>query len=156
MHFPIIILEEPSTNVEDWSIDVPYDDACIREHTDYTGDMYTPAERYDVINSTWLKELLDGFATLDTEQQTITFLDKETCFKHFQSYLRETIENLHEKADAGELRGYQMYLASQEYKGFSTLFVTDGYAQTSFDFADDAPYRAEKTYKIGNIIDAHI
>jgi len=158
MHFPIIALENVETLKKDWCDDLPFDDKTLQEHTDYYGDVYNSEERRDVVNSDWFAELLDGYATLDKKRYTITFHDVDTCRRHFEEYLEDLTKELYEKAKNHTLNGYHLYVAANEYKGCSALFYLsdDGYAQTSFDFLDDATYRAGKTYKIGNIFDAHM
>lgn len=155
MHFPIICIENLDTPKRDWVTDLPYDDKTLCEHTDYYGEMYTKEERLDVIRSKWLKDLFDGFATIDAKKGTITFLDQDTVSRRFKDYLINLTEDLYEKAKVHKLLGYELYFAGSSFKGFDTLFYKE-YGQTSFDFIDDAKYMACQTYCIGNIFDAHI
>lgn len=155
MHFPIICIEKLDTPKEEWVANLPYDDRTLNEHTDYYGEMYTKEERLDVIRSKWLKDLFDGFATVDARKGTITFLDQDTVARRFKDYLINITEELYNKAKVHNLHAYELRLAGIEYKGFSTLFYKD-YGQTSFDFIDDAKYMAGQTFRIGNIFDAHI
>lgn len=155
MHFPIIILEKPDTDVDNWDIDVPTNDACIESHTDYTGGLYDKQERNDVINSPWLRDLLDGYATLDTEKETITFLDKDMCDRRFKDYLEDFTKDLYEKAQERTLDHYDLIDLVENYKGYWCLFVVETFCETSLRFVDYAKWRAGKTYRIGNIVDAH-
>ena len=155
MHFPIIILEDPNTDVDNWDINID-NDACIESHTDYIGDIYNKQERNDVINSIWLSDLLDGFATLDTKEETITFLDKEKCERRFKDYLEDIAKNLYEKAQDGKLDYYDLVDIGYHYKEYWSLFVVETFAETSLNFIYNAQWRAGKTYRIGNIFDAHV
>lgn len=154
MHFPIIKIESLGTAREDWDINLSYEDACLNEHTDYYGDIYSPEERRDVIKSDWLKELLDGIATIDTEKETITFCDLLTIKNTLYDYYTQKAQELSEAASRQELRGYDFREAGYRFRGFNTLFVDD-IGKTSLDFVEDAVYYAGETRQIGNIFDAH-
>lgn len=154
MHFPIIKIEPIDLAREDWDDYLNYEDATLNENTDYYGELYTPEERRKVIESGWLKELLEGIATIDTENETITFLDKETISKSLNRYFRERAAELLERAEQGRMRGYDFRDAGANFRGFYTLFV-DGYGKTSLDFVEGALYYAGETKQIGNIFDAH-
>lgn len=157
MHFPIIRLEKPETEKADFDKSLPYDDYTLLSHTDYAGDVYDTSARQRVIKSAWLADLFKGIATLNTETETITFLDKETVTANFKDYLRELTESLAEKAEKETLSGYELKMAGEDYKDCVALFcLPEDYIQTTMDFIDDAKYKAGKTYKIGNIFDAHI
>ena len=157
MHFPIICLEKPETEKADFAESLPSDDYTLLSHTDYAGDVYDTSARQRVIKSTWLADLFKGIATLDTEAETITFLNKETVTATFKDYLKELTESLAEKAEKGTLSEYELKMAGEEYKDCGILFcLPEDYVQTTMDFIDDARYRAGRTYKIGNIFDAHI
>lgn len=157
MHFPIIRLEKPETEKQDFTEHLPYDDYTLLSHTDYFGKVYNATERQHVIRSAWLADLFKGIAILDTEAETITFLDDKTVTATFKDYLKELTESLAEKAEKGTLSGYELKMAGKEYKDCGILFcLPEDYVQTTMDFIDDARYMAGRTYKIGNIFDAHI
>ena len=156
MHFPIICLENVDTPVENWVDDLPYDDATLNNHTDYYGEKYNDEDRhYEIFHLRWFFE---GFADLDLEKETITFKDEHTCRIHLNNYYYDIAEGLYKKADDDHIRWYDFYQAANYYKDNNTLFYLSdsGYAQTSMSFVDDCPYRAGKTYRIGNIFEAHI
>lgn len=155
MHFPIIILENPETDVDNWQT-VLDGDACIESHTDYTGDLYNEQERKDAINSPWFSGMLDGFATLDTEKETITFFDQEKCKRRFNDYMEYVTGNLYKLAQEHKLNVYDLKDAGDFYKDYWFLFVVESFAETSFEFIYNAQWRAGKTYRIGNIFDAHV
>ena len=156
MHFPIIALEKIDTPVEDWAVDLPYDDATLHRFTDYAGELYSDEERKRVINSEWFKNLFDGYADVDTEKETITFYSVEKCAESFKRYLREKTEELYNLALDNKLTGFELKWSGVEYNHYPELFYVDGsYVQTSFDFIDDARYYAGETLRIGNIFDAH-
>lgn len=94
MHFPIIKIEPIDLAREGWDIDLNYEDSCLNEHTDYYGDIYPPEARQRVIESKWLKELLEGIATIDTDKETITFLDKATIQNTLYDYYLQQAETL--------------------------------------------------------------
>lgn len=154
MHFPIIKLETIDTPVSDFEINLPAEDPCLDTYTDYCGDLYNTEDRKAVINSDWLKRLFDGFATINTEDETITFLDRNTIERNFREYLKELTHKLADEADKEELSGFMFRWAGVDFRDFPTLFYLD-YVQTSFSFIEDSVYLAGQTYKIGNIFDAH-
>ena len=154
MHFPIIKLEPVGLAREDWDIDLGYEDSTLNEHTDYYGDIYHADERRQVIESDWLKELLDGIATIDTEKETITFCDLPTIKNTLYDYYIQKVQVLSEAASQLDLSGYDFRDAGYHFRGFYTLFMED-YGKTSMDFVEDAPYYAGETRQIGNIFDAH-
>lgn len=157
MHFPVIRLEKPETEKQDFTEHLPYDDYTLLSHTDYFGEVYNATERQCVIKSAWLADLFKGIATLNTETETITFLDKETVTANFKDYLKKLTESLAEKAEKETLSGYELKMAGEDYKDCGILFcLPEDYVQTTMDFIDDARYMAGRTYKIGNIFDAHI
>ena len=155
MHFPIIKIESIDLKREDWTTDLDLDDACLNGHTDYYGDIYRPKARREVIESKSFKEILDGIATIDTEKETITFLDAGTIRQTLREYLLELTTKLHEKAARGELQGYELRGATDEYKECYTMFYIErGY--TCFEFIENAKWHAGETWQIGNIFDAHL
>lgn len=154
MHFPIIKLEPIDLAREDWDMDLGYEDGCLNEYTDYYGEIYSPEDRRAVIESKWLKELLDGIATIDTEKETITYLDKQTIQNTLDDYYLQKATELFEKAGQQRIRGYDFRSAGERFRDFYTLFVED-YGKTSLSFVEDALYYAGETRQIGNIFDAH-
>lgn len=155
MHFPIIKIEHINLAREDWDIELNYEDSCLNEHTDYYGDIYSPEARRRVIESKWLKELLEGIATIDTEKETITFLDKTTIQNTLYEYYLQQAKILFEEAEKHLIRGYDFRSAGERFRDFDTLFADD-YGKTSLQFVEDAQYYAGETRQIGNIFDAHI
>ena len=155
MHFPIIKIEPIDLARDGWDIDLNYEDSCLNEHTDYYGDIYPPEARRRVIESKWLKELLEGIATIDTEKETITFLDKATIQNTLYDYYLQQAETLFKEAGKQLIRGYDFRSAGERFRDFDTLFVDD-YGKTSLQFVEDAQYYAGETRQIGNIFDAHI
>lgn len=145
-----------STQKKDWVDCLPYDDSVLNANTDYYGEKYYKEERLNVVRSKLLKELLDGYATVDSKKGTITFFDRETIEKNFNNYLLSLTKTLYEKACDGVLRGYELVFASKDYKDCWALFFMNGYGKTSFDFIEDSRYWASQTFRIGNIFDAHI
>jgi len=156
MHFPLIRLEEIDRPVEDWDVNVDYDDARILEHTDYCGEIYSEEERKRVINSEWLSELFDGIATLDKEKETITFLNPDTIETTLSNYYIHLTSDLHIEALKKKVKAYNLYSAANYYKDCWSLFNIGEWWQTSMDFMDDAHWHAGETWRIGNIFDAHI
>lgn len=160
MHFPIICLESYDIKVEDFEINLPYEDACLNEHCDYYGEIYDSEERRRVITSEWFKNLFAGYADVDIEKETITFRDNNTVYAVFSDYLKQLTETLYEKACKGELSGYEMHIACDSYDDCMALFFMNhdycGYGKTSFDLLDDAKLYAGQTFRIGNVFDAHI
>lgn len=154
MHFPIIKIEPIDLAREDWDIDLDYEDACLNEHTDYYGELYDPEARREVIESVWFKKLLKGIATIDTEKETITFLDKETIQNTLDDYYAQTARELCEAASKQKVSGWDFLVAGSRFRGFYTLFMED-YGKTSLQFVEDARYYAGETRQIGNIFDAH-
>ena len=153
MHFPIIKIEPLDLPREDWDVDLP-EDATLCDNTDYYGDIYSAGDRYVVIRTTWLKELLDGIATIDEDAETITFLDRDTIRETTQSYYKDLTEKLSEMAEDGKMSQYDLWVASRRFRDFYTLFYID-YGMTSLQFVDEAIYYAGQTMQIGNIFDAH-
>lgn len=154
MHFPIIKIESIALAREDWDIDLSYEDSCLNEHTDYYGEIYSPEDRREVIESNWLKEMLDGIATIDTEKETITYLDKQTIQNTLYDYYLQKATELFEKAGQQRISGYNFRSAGERFRDCYTLFVED-FGKTSLDFVEDALYYAGETRQIGNIFDAH-
>lgn len=154
MHFPIIKIEPIDLAREDWDIDLNYEDACLDEHTDYYGEIYSADERRAVIKSDWLKELLDGIATINTKDETITFCDSQTIKNTLYDYYLQKASELFEKAGQQEISGYDFRSAGARFRDFYTLFLED-YCMTSLEFVEDAAYYAGETRQIGNIFDAH-
>lgn len=97
MHFPIIKIEPIDRLRVDWDWDLDHEDGCLNEHSDYYGTIYSPEDRRKVIESKWLKELLDGIATIDTEKETITYLDKRTIQNTLNDYYLQAVSELSEK-----------------------------------------------------------
>lgn len=154
MHFAIIKIEPIDLPREDWDIDLGYEDSCLNENTDYYGEVYSEEERKRVINSKWLKELLEGIATIDTEKETITYLDEQTIRNTLHEYYLQSASTLLEDAENRRISGYDFRSAGRKFRGFETLFV-DEYGKTSLSFVEDALYYAGETRQIGNIFDAH-
>lgn len=154
MHFPIIKFESIDSDKKDWDINLPFEDPCLTEHTDYYGDLYSEEERKNVIHSKWLKELFEGIATINEEEETITILDSDTVRNTLNKYYEEIVDELKQLADAEKLTPYQIRRAGESYKDFDTLFYY-GYGRTSFDFIEDCLYMPGTTLRIGNIFDAH-
>lgn len=154
MHFPIIKIEPIDLPREDWDIDLDYEDCTLNEFADYYGEMYTEEERRRVIEAKWLKDLFEGIATIDTEKETITFLDLPTIKNTLAEYYNDETRRLYELAQTGQCSGYDLRSAGNHWRGYYELFVVD-YGQTSMQFIEDATYRAGKTWQIGNIFDAH-
>lgn len=155
MHFPIIKIEPIDLAREDWDIDLNYEDSCLNEHTDYYGTIYPPEARRRVIESKWLKELLEGIATIDTEKETITYLDKATIQNTLYDYYVQAARELCIGASEQRVSGWNFRNAGESFRDFDTLFVED-YGKTSLQFVEDAQYYAGETRQIGNIFDAHI
>lgn len=155
MHFPIIKLEKIDTKVEDFDIDLPEEDPCLLSYTDYYGEIYNPEDRKNVINSVWLANLLDGYATIDTEAEAITFLNEDIIRGNFKKYLKRITSHLVELAKKEKLTSFDFRWAGIEYQDNSTIFCFENYCQKSFEFIADAFYHAGETWKIGNIFDAH-
>lgn len=154
MHFPIIKIEPIDLAREDWDIGLGYEDATLNEHTDYYGELYSPEDRKAVIESKWFKELFAGIATIDTEKETITFLDRGTIEKTLQDYYLEAAKSLYYEAQKERVSGYSFRSAGERFRDFYPLFV-EGYGMTSLQFVENAPYRTGQTVQIGNIFDAH-
>lgn len=173
MHFPIITIESLETEKADFMTDFDYEDPVLNANTDYYGIKYCEEKRRDVINSDWLSNLLKGYATIDTEKETITFLDADTIRANFTKYIRDLAQKLvdemnaelgKEKASCSFL-GYKFRNAGEEYRGYDadgkiadwgySTFFYDGYGMTSFAFIENAIWHAGETVKIGNIFDAH-
>lgn len=155
MHFPIIKLEPTFLDKEDWDVDLDYEDSTLNYHTDYYGEIYSDKERRGVIESAWLKDLLDGIAIVDEEKEAIQLLDAETIRKTLQDYLVQLTARHAEEAKAGKLRESDVFCDMFYYKGYWAMFYLDrGY--TSYEFVEDAAYYAGNVYRIGNIFDAHI
>lgn len=154
MHFPIIAIESLKTEKADFTEELNYGDVTLNSRCDYYGDVYSEKERAEVIGSDWLKWLFEGIATIDVENETITFLDRESIRKTIHDYLVQLAESLLSDAERGTLNRFDLRCAAEEYKGSSTLFYC-GYGQTSFEYISDAEYCAGMTVKIGNIFDAH-
>lgn len=155
MHFSIISLEDPSVDKADFLRELPFEDPTIEAFTDYYGDRYNASKREDVIKSWWLPKLFEGIATIDTENETITFLDEDTIRMTLKDYLRECVEKINERFEDGKLDFFEFREIGRHYKGADTMFYLDDHAETSADFMEDAIYRAGKSYKIGHIFDAH-
>lgn len=154
MHFPIIKIEPIDLAREDWDIHLDYEDACLNEHADYYGELYSEEDRREVIESEWFKKMLEGIATIDTEKETITFLDKRTIQNALNDHYLQSAKELLERANQQRVSGYNFRSAGSRFRGFYTLFVED-YGKTSLEFVEDAQYYAGETRQIGNIFDAH-
>jgi len=154
MHFPIIKIEPIDLAREDWDIDLDYEDACLNEHTDYYGEIYPSEARREVIESEWFKEMLDGIATIDTEKETITYLDLLTIQNTLYDYYIQSARELCDAASQQRVSGWDFRNAGTRFRGFYSLFMED-YGKTSLQFVEDAKYYAGETRRIGNIFDAH-
>lgn len=154
MHFPIIKIEPIGLARENWDIDLGYEDSTLNMWTDYYGEIYNDRDRELVIKSEWFQQLLAGIATVDTEKETITFLDADTIRQTFREYLLDLTARLHEKAERGELHGFELRYSTVEYKENNAMFYID-WGYTGFEFIEDAVYHAGETWQIGNIFDAH-
>lgn len=154
MHFPIIKIEPIDLPREDWDIDLDCEDPVLQENTDYYGEIYSESERRKVIESSWLKRLLEGIATIDTNEETITFLDSDTISTTLNEYFHDCANRMFAME---ELSGFDFREVGKYFRANYTLFVfVDGCGATSVQFVEDAIYRAGKTFRIGNIFDAHI
>ena len=160
MHFPIITIENFDTPVEDWETDLDYEDSTLNYHTDYYGEMYSEEDRKTYIESGSLEQILDGIATVDRENEAITFLDAETIRSTIGNYFEEVLYELRKKAEEGNLCGYELRKEGYYWRDWYTMFydMTEGYGhgETSMDFVEDAKWKAGRTVRIGNIFDAHI
>ena len=155
MHFPIIAIENMETPRKDWVTELNQDDAVLCENTDYFGEMYSTKERLEVIRSEWFKQLFRDYAVIDANKGTITFFDPDTCWCRFKNYLKRITKKLNDDANNDKLTGYEFRRAGMDYEDYSTLFYKDGYGYTSFMFLEDAHYYGSRTFRIGNIFDAH-
>lgn len=156
MHFPIIVLEDKDKKKEDWTKELSQEDATLVENTDYYGDRYTNDERKNVIASKWLENFFEGIAIVNVEDESITFLDFQTIKKTLRTYYREVAKELTDFAEDGYLSGFIIRQAGKNFRDSDTLFVFENCGLTSMQFIEDAPFYAGKTYKIGNIFDAHV
>jgi len=156
MHFPLIKFEKIDTPIEDWDIDVDPESVSIQANTDYYGELYNAEERRSIIESKWLKNFFDGIAIIDTEKETITFLNPDVIDTTLKNYLIHVTSDLYVEAQKKKLRGYSLRSAGKYYKDCISMFNIDDYWQDSFDFIDDAHFHAGETWMIGNIFDAHI
>lgn len=155
MHFPIIAIESLETKKTDFVKSLNYDDATLNRWCDYYGEPYSKEDRKGIIKSKWLKDLFDGIAVINEEEETLTILDKETVDNTIKKYLVNLTEELHDRAENGELTMFDLRFAAKEYRGYCTLFYTNGYGQTTFEYIEEMPWLAGRTFKIGNIFDAH-
>ena len=156
MHFDIICLEPFGSKREDWAEPDAMEDPVLIANTDYIGYRHSDHDRKMTIKSKWFKTLVSPYATIDTEKETITFLDRETIRKNFQDYLIEVTEKLHEQALERKLSGFEFRFAGREWKGYPTLFYMDGCGRTNFEMFEYAEWYADQTYQIGYIYDAHV
>lgn len=154
MHIPIIAIEKIDTSVEDLLTDLGYEDDVLNYYTDYYGDIYSAEDRKEVINSDWLKSFLKGIATVDSEKETITFLDADTIQNTQREYLKRHTEEMYNRACSGELKMWEYRHSTDEYDDYSCMFYHD-YGKTAYMFIEDAHYFAGQTVRIGNIFDAH-
>lgn len=155
MHFPIIAIENLETKKADFVKSLNYDDATLNRWCDYYGEPYSEEDRKEVIRSKWLKALFDGIAVINEEDETLTVLDRETVENTIKEYLINLTEDLHYKAEKGELSIFDIRFAAKEYKGYCTLFYVNGYGQTTLEYIEGTQWLAGRTFKIGNVFDAH-
>lgn len=152
MHFPIIKIEPIDLARKNWDIDLDCEDPVLQENTDYYGEIYSESERREVIESSWLKKLFEGIATIDTEEETITFLNSDTISTTLNEYFHDCANELFAME---ELSGFDFRQVGICFRDYATLFVIE-HGMTSVQFVEDAIFRAGKTFRIGNIFDAHI
>lgn len=154
MHFPIIKIEPIDLDRENWDIDLDYEDPVLQENTDYYGELYSEPERRQVIESSWLRNLFEGIATIDTKEETITFLNRDTISTTLNEYFHDCANSLFAME---ELSGFDFRQVGRHFRDYYTLFVgVEGCGMTSVQFVEDAVFRAGNTFRIGNIFDAHI
>lgn len=155
MHFPVVEILEEQKPKKDWVTNLDmYDDGVIRAETDYVADPYNKQERKEAIEG-HLTDLFEGIATIDYEEESLTFLDKDTIIRTILSAKRDKLDELIERLD----KGYHLYWDLREggkcFRDNYSLFWFNGYGETSAQFIEDAPYWAGKKMYFGNIIDAH-
>ena len=155
MHFPIISLEGVDTTVGEWGTSLPYDDPTLLEYSDYAGDLYNKRDRSDVIHSRWLKDLFSGYAVIDDDKETIIFNDADTIRRTFREYLKDETRRLNGMAEDNDLSGYEFRSAGVRYNDCDAMFYDGCMVYTSFQFIEDAVYLAGKTFRFGNVFDAH-
>ena len=154
MHFPIIKIEPIDLEREDWDIKLFRKDPVLKGNTDYFGEIYSESERRQVIESAWLKKLFEGIATIDTKEETITFLDRDTISTTLNEHFHDCANSLFAME---ELSGFDFRQVGRHFRDYYTLFVgVEGCGMTSVQFVEDAVFRAGNTFRIGNIFDAHI
>ena len=154
MHFPIIKIEPIDLAREYWDIRLSRKDPVLKENTDYYGEIYSESERRKVIESSWLKKLFEGIATIDTKEETITFLDLDTISTTLNEYFHDCANRLFAMK---ELSGFDFRVVGSDFRNYYTLFVgVEGCGMTSVQFVEAAIYHAGETFRIGNIFDAHI
>lgn len=156
MHFPIIQISDCPLEKEDYiSMFSVCEDSTIQAWTDYVGDEYSEQKRKELICSSWFKQLWDGIAVVDTEKETITYLDVETIYRTLKAEYQKKIDSIQESLESGTMcSAWKFRNEGYRWRNFCSLFF-DGCGMTSMELIEDAPYNAGKTFYIGGILDAH-
>lgn len=161
MHFPIIVLEALDAKTEDYTSDVWSEyDTTLLHWTDYTGDVYNEEDRKRVLNSDWLIEAFKGFVTIDKRNETISFLNNQADLREaFQDLQMQLACELANKAENKELSDCELRFPTRSVRDCYAMFYISSseynYTLTLYDLLAESPYLAGKTFKFGNIIDAH-
>jgi len=159
MHFPIIELKNHRIPKDERMSDCElYDDACVNYNTDYFGDEYTDEERRDYIMDGSLQNLLEGIATVNVAEESITFFDYETINDTIRKQMRACLERLLYTLEDKDkkVRPNDLMYEGRFWRDYNELFHYDGCAHTAGSLISDAVWFAEQTLYIGAMFDAHI
>lgn len=156
MHFPIIQLSNCPLEKEDYfSMFSVCEDSTIQAWTDYVGDAYSDQERKELIRSSWFKNFWEGIAVVDTEKETITYLDEETIKHTLNAEYHKKIDSIQKTLTEGRMHSaWEFRNEGNQWRDCDSLFFDD-YGMTSMRLIEDAHYNAGETFYIGGILDAH-
>ena len=154
MHFPVIELLKEKKPKEEWAdcFSVSGDETILSE-TDYVADPYNDEERKEAING-HITEMFKGIATINYEEESLTFLSRDEIAKTILRAKKEAIEHLLEHYE-NNLWYIDIRQAGKYYRDNWSLFWFNNCGYTTAQFIEDTPYYAGQTFYFGNILDAH-
>ena len=156
MHFPIICLTHSDDPEKFASYQEIEEDGIIQANTDYVGKKYSKEDRRRlIIESDYLKNVFRGIATINPEEETLTFLPDEQIRETLHNEYKYILELLQERLDSGRFCGWDLRDAGNIFRGCEYLFYVEDCGLTSMRLVENAIYYTNKTFYFGNVYDAH-
>ena len=156
MKFPVIeISKEKITAKERQTEETFYHDVNVNAASDYISHAATFQERKEFIRER-LPEILEGIATVNSKNDTITVRPAEEVRKAIHDDLRKKLNSWGRKLQKGTLSYDDPRFEGEQYRGTSAMFTLNGtHAMFSGPFVESLACYGGQTLHIGGVVFAH-